>query len=98
MGIVPCDAPGHTPGHTIYELPEILLIGDLLHAAAVQLPRPDISIAFDADAKTAAETRRKFLGEAASGTRPVAAVHLPFPGIGRIEKVGDGFRMVPVEP
>lgn len=36
MGIVPCDAPGHTPGHTIYELPEILLIGDLLHAAAVQ--------------------------------------------------------------
>ena len=97
MGIVPRDAPGHTPGHTVYELPDLLVVGDLLHAAAVQLPRPDISIAFDADAKMVAETRRSFLAEAAAGTRLIAAVHLPFPGIGRIATSGEGFRLYPLE-
>lgn len=33
--IVTKAAPGHTPGHTLYQVGSVLIIGDLLHAAAL---------------------------------------------------------------
>ncbi len=40
--------PGHTPGHTAYEVTSgdqsLLVIGDMVHCAAVQFPRPDVAV------------------------------------------------------
>lgn len=94
-GILALDACGHTPGHTVYETDDFLIIGDLLHAAAVQFPRPEVNAVFDADAKKAAEARLRFFESAAASGKPVAGMHLPFPGTGRIAKDGGGFRFIP---
>ena len=50
-GIRSVDASGHTPGHSCYlvesEGARLMLLGDLMHVAAVQFPRPDVTVAFD---------------------------------------------------
>lgn len=40
-------------------------------------------------------TRRRLLA-AVGGTLPLAAAHLPCPGIGRLRRSGDGFAFGPV--
>src|SRR5260221_24107 len=44
---------GHNPGHTGYEITSngqsLLIVGDTVHAAQIQLERPDIGVAFDID-------------------------------------------------
>ena len=80
--------PGHTPGHTAFELDSngqrLLLWGDLVHNAAVQFARPGITIEFDIDQKMAAATRQKIFRQATSDKRLVAGAHLPFPGLGHV--------------
>lgn len=46
---------------------KLVFWGDLLHVADVQLPRPDITIAFDIDPKQAAMTRRQAFADAVKG-------------------------------
>ena len=56
---------GHTPGHTIYRLRssarEMVFIGDMIHSLAVQMPRPEVTLAFDNDAEAARSARLAFL-------------------------------------
>ncbi|MEM6311927.1 MAG: MBL fold metallo-hydrolase [Pseudomonadota bacterium] len=91
--------PGHTPGHTGFELSSgddaLLIWGDIVHVAAFQFPKPDAVIGFDVDAQAAIETRRAVLAEAAESRVPVAGMHLPFPGVGYISEDGDGYRFTP---
>ncbi len=94
-GILARDAAGHTPGHTVFEAGKLLIIGDLLHAAAIQVPRPDICASYDMDPAAAAAARRHFYGLAAESGRTVAGMHLPYPGIGRIVRTPDGYRYLP---
>jgi glyoxylase-like metal-dependent hydrolase (beta-lactamase superfamily II) len=90
-GMIAEAALGHTPGHTAYLLaagPEkILFWGDLIHAAELQFPRPDLSPRYDLDPVAAAETRLKFLERADREGLVVAGAHLPFPGLGRVKSV-----------
>ncbi|HEU4727811.1 MAG TPA: MBL fold metallo-hydrolase, partial [Kofleriaceae bacterium] len=62
-GIKAIPAPGHTPGHTIYQLEskgqKMVMWGDLMHVAAVQFPDPSVTIQFDSDPKAAAAERKK---------------------------------------
>ena len=51
---------------------------------------------FDADPLVAVETRRRLLGRAADEQLIVAASHLPGPA--RVERAGDGFRLVALGP
>ena len=46
-GIKALDASGHTPGHTVFETDSLLIVGDLLHAAALQIPRPEVCTIYD---------------------------------------------------
>ena len=64
--------------------------GDIMHAASVQFPEPDVAINFDIAPKTAVITRQKLLRDAAAQRYWVALDHVSFPGIGhvRAEKVG----------
>jgi len=93
-GIRAVDISGHTPGHTAFllesEEKKILFWGDLLHAAALQFPRPDINAQFDMDPDEAAATRKRFMEKTAVEKLPVAGAHLPFPGIGEVEKNEEG--------
>lgn len=98
-GIRSIPAPGHTPGHTLYVLEsrgeKLVFLGDLLHVAEVQLPRPDVTIVFDVDPPAAAATRKKALADALTGRYWVAADHVSFPGIGHVQTDGDGYRWIP---
>jgi glyoxylase-like metal-dependent hydrolase (beta-lactamase superfamily II) len=98
-GIVAVAAPGHTPGHTIYRIVSgdaaLLVWGDLVHAAALQLPRPEIAPSFDVDAARGIESRRRVLDEVSNNRIMVAGMHLGFPGIGHIMRESQGYRLVP---
>jgi glyoxylase-like metal-dependent hydrolase (beta-lactamase superfamily II) len=99
-GIHALPAPGHTPGHTIYEIEskgeKLVFWGDLAHAGAVQFPDPSVAIQFDVDPKAAVPARKKaFADEVAKGYW-VAFVHIPFPGIGHLRTEGQGYEWIPV--
>jgi len=56
-GIRSVPTPGHTPGHTVYEVSgggqTVRFLGDLLHAKDVQMAEPNVTISFDEDANAA---------------------------------------------
>jgi glyoxylase-like metal-dependent hydrolase (beta-lactamase superfamily II) len=98
-GIRSVEAVGHTPGHSCYLIQsgndKLLAIGDTMHVAPVQFPRPEITVAFDWDQSKARATRMAIFEAAARDGTPIAAVHLPFPGIGRLRKNGGAFVFEP---
>lgn len=91
-------APGHTPGHVIFDLrggdDRVVHILDCVHAS-FQLPHPDWKLTFDADSVTAEATRRRVLGWVADERLPVLSYHLTFPGHGAVVREGQAFRFVP---
>ncbi|WP_269582426.1 MBL fold metallo-hydrolase [Roseibium sp. Sym1] len=97
-GIRPIALPGHTPGHTGYRFDSngetLVIAGDILHMAAYQFDRPDWGIGFDIDSAQAVETRKAFLDEAVSDRLFFAGAHIPFPGMGRVVRDGEGYRFV----
>ena len=100
-GLTALKAVGHTPGHTVYLLKsgssQLLFIGDLIHAAALQFPAPDECAKFDQASAQAVDSRREMLTLAADGGLPVAGAHLPFPGLGRVKADGkNGFIYSPI--
>ena len=99
-GIKAIPTPGHTPGHTFYEVTskgqKLVAWGDLMHVASVQFPDPTVTIQFDSDAKAAAVARKKAFTDAAKQGYFVAIAHVSFPGIGQLRSDGTGYRWVPV--
>jgi glyoxylase-like metal-dependent hydrolase (beta-lactamase superfamily II) len=91
---------GHTPGHTTYVVEsggqKLVLIGDLIHAAAVQMEHPGVTVGFDSDEKAAAAARKRVFDAAAKGGYLIGGAHLQFPGIGHLRAEGQGYRWVPV--
>jgi glyoxylase-like metal-dependent hydrolase (beta-lactamase superfamily II) len=90
---------GHTPGHTSYLIESrgarLLVLGDLVHVAAVQLPKPAVGIGFDTDGKAAVAQRARVFAEAAKLGYWVAGAHLSFPGIGHLRRAGSGYAWIP---
>ncbi|MGZ5201275.1 MAG: MBL fold metallo-hydrolase [Telluria sp.] len=91
---------GHTPGHTTYMVEsrgqKLLLIGDLIHVAAVQMEHPTVTIDFDRDEKAAEAARLREFDAAAKGGYLIGGAHLQFPGMGHLRAEGKGYRWVPV--
>ena len=77
--IVSIAAPGHTPGHTVYDLGDVLIVGDILHAVALQVEHPEFCARFDADPKQAVATRQAILDRARSEHISLAGMHFPIP-------------------
>lgn len=73
------DAAGHTPGHTVYQVDRLLVIGDLIHGAALQLPHPEICASYDMDKDKAVKSRKHFLEYARENDLTMAGMHLPAP-------------------
>jgi glyoxylase-like metal-dependent hydrolase (beta-lactamase superfamily II) len=91
---------GHTAGHTSYLVEskghKLMVIGDLIHVAAVQFKDPGVTIAFDSDAPAAAATRKKVFSELASDGVLLGANHLQFPALGHLRAAGKAWQWVPV--
>lgn len=100
-GVTAIDAHGHTPGHTAYLLQsagkQLLVIADLIHFAAIQLPLPDVAVTYDTDPVQAVAARRELFDRAVREGLPVAGMHLSFPGIGMLAKEGAGYRFNAME-
>ena len=104
----PC--PGHREGHVTFQVPTssapVWFIGDaIFDPVFVEHPEwPDRS---DHEPERAAESRRALLAEAAASGALLFTGHIPFPGIGRIERAGphsgaangagDTYRWIPVQ-
>lgn len=97
--ITALDASGHTPGHTAYLIKsgndEMIIAGDLIHIAQVQLPLPDMSTTYDMDMTKAAQSRKNILEKVTSEKSKLAGMH--FPMVGRVLKRDDGGYMM-MEP
>ncbi|XYJ09263.1 MBL fold metallo-hydrolase [Telluria sp. B2] len=99
-GIRALGGHGHTPGHTTFVIEsggrKMMVIGDLIHVAAVQFENPSVTIGFDGDQKAAAAARRKLFDLAARDGALIGGAHLQFPGLGHLRTEGKGYRFVPV--
>ncbi|XLZ71823.1 MBL fold metallo-hydrolase [Massilia sp. SR12] len=99
-GVRSTSSYGHTPGHTTYVVEskgqKLVLMGDLMHNAAVQFPDPSVTIQFDSDAKAALAQRKAAFAEAAKQGYWMAAAHLPFPAVGHLRAEGKGYKFFPV--
>ncbi|WP_454874172.1 MBL fold metallo-hydrolase [Paraburkholderia xenovorans] len=99
-GIRAVALPGHTPGHTAYlvqsDSKDLLVWGDVIHVAAIQLRNPTASVEYDTDAAAAQRSRRYALKLAADKHYLVGAAHIAFPGLGHIRKNGSAYDWVPV--
>ena len=86
---------GHTPGHTGWLVAaggqSVLIWGDLVHLASIQVARPDTGLVYDVDPQTACQTRRRMFDRIAADKLAVAGAHLDFPGFGTIVRRGIGF-------
>jgi glyoxylase-like metal-dependent hydrolase (beta-lactamase superfamily II) len=102
QGITPIALPGHTPGHVGYEIEShghsLLDFGDIAHSSIVSLAKPDWTILWDRYKVEGEATRHRELSKLAATQELIFAPHFPFPGVGRIERSGNGFRFDPELP
>jgi len=77
--VVAMEAVGHTPGHTVFQSGKLLVIGDLIHGAALQLEHPEYCASYDMDKEAAVKARKYFLQYAKDNQLTMAGMHLPAP-------------------
>lgn len=99
-GIRAIATPGHTPGHTVFELAAggrtMRFVGDLVHAKDVQMAEPQVTIRYDEDAAAALRQREAVFADVAARGIIVAAAHTPFPGLGHVERSGKAYAWAPL--
>ena len=93
-GITAVPTPGHTPGHTCYQITNgrqtFFALGDIVHVADIQFKDPSVAIVFDADPAMAIETRKKLFASLAQTDYLIGGAHLSFPGLGYINHLEGG--------
>jgi glyoxylase-like metal-dependent hydrolase (beta-lactamase superfamily II) len=98
-GIRAVDAAGHSPGMMAYliesEGKRVLNWADTCGHYVVSLQRPDIHLDVDDDKEKAVATRKRILDMVATDEIFVIGFHMPFPGIGFVERASGGYRWVP---
>ncbi|GLZ77885.1 MBL fold metallo-hydrolase [Actinorhabdospora filicis] len=94
--------PGHTPGHTVYEIAggtgRLLVWGDTVHVPTLQFTRPWVSWEFDGDQARARAARAGLLERLAGPEHFVAGAHLDSPGIARVRPSGEGYALEYLAP
>jgi glyoxylase-like metal-dependent hydrolase (beta-lactamase superfamily II) len=87
---------GHTPGHTGWLIQSgsdgLLIWGDMVHIASVQIARPDAGLVFDVDSQTAVASRKRIFDRVAADRLRVGGAHLDFPGFGYLSRKGTEYR------
>ncbi len=97
-GVTAVGTPGHSIGHTSFVVAsgnaKVFVQGDVLNHVVVFCKHPDWQGWFDQDGAQAAATRRRVHDMLVAEKMPVQAYHHPFPGLGRVENDGSGYRVV----
>lgn len=92
-GISAIMLPGHTPGHTGVlvesEGAKLFYLADVIHQP-MQFAHPEWSPTYDVDTTRSVPTRRAALGRVADEAMLALFYHLPFPGLGHIQRAPDG--------
>ncbi len=92
-GIHAMKSPGHTPGHNTWTIERggdsLIIWGDTIHMAFMQLQRPEIAFIFDTDPEQAVQSRLRLLDRVAADRTRVAGMHLDFPGFGYVRRGKD---------
>ena len=100
-GVASVGTFGHSPGHTSFLVSDgnaqALVIGDAVNLPALFMANPEWYGGFDMDPPTAVATRRALLARAAAERMLVVGYHFPMPATGRVERAGNGFRLVPAD-
>ena len=78
-GITAIAAYGHTPGHTVYQIENNIIAGDIMHGTALQVGHPQFNARFDMDQDNAAASRRSLLENAGKAHHKVYGMHFPAP-------------------
>ncbi|HWD82075.1 MAG TPA: MBL fold metallo-hydrolase, partial [Kribbella sp.] len=98
-GVRALAAAGHTPGHSAILLQSrgerLLCVGDTFYDP-LQLTDPTVSTPWDLDVAASVASRRALLERAADERLLVHAYHLPFPGLGHVQRDGNGFSWQPL--
>ncbi|MGC3938480.1 MBL fold metallo-hydrolase [Roseobacter sp. EG26] len=98
-GLTAMAAFGHTPGHMTYRVEsdgtQLILGADFANHYVWSLAHPDWEVKFDMDKAAAAATRRRILDMMAADKTAFVGYHMPWPGVGYVEKRGDGYAYVP---
>ncbi len=99
-GLLSVPTPGHTPGHISLQLSSqgqnLFLGGDVLIHPIVSFAEPAWRWGADVDWSEAAKSRARILDMLASGQIPFLGYHLPWPGLGRVERHDSAYRWIPV--
>lgn len=96
-GLMALGTPGHTPGHTSFELAGgdgMIIGGDAIPVPEVYFPHPEWTFAFDADAATATKSRLMLLDMAAAGKKKFFGYHWQGSGMGFAEKKDGAYQFV----
>ena len=98
-GIRALDTSGHTAGHLCVELSSrgesLMVLGDALTHPIISFAHPEWTPAADHhDPQRAATVRKTLLDQLATDRQRVIGFHLPFPGVGFVERRGSTFRFV----
>jgi len=86
---------GHTPGHVSFMIHRgdgLLVVGDAIGNAVISFERPDWHAGSDQDPEQGAVTRRRLLDRLAADRTRIVGFHLPYPGIGTVERRGAHYR------
>lgn len=98
-GIAAMPTPGHTPGHTSFEIRSgsetVIVAGDTLTHALLAFQNPEIATGADQDGERAVTSRKQILDRLANEKLSFIGYHLPNGGRGRVERVGTAYRFVP---
>lgn len=98
-GVQAIFAPGHTPGHHIFDIASgdasLTYMADTANNYLAALSHPEWSFRFDSDPAQATATRREQYGRVADEQRRIVAYHFPFPGMGYVDRDGEGFNYFP---
>jgi glyoxylase-like metal-dependent hydrolase (beta-lactamase superfamily II) len=98
-GITAVDAAGHSPGLLAFHVESagkrVMITADTCTQFVMAVQRPEWHFEMDDDKEKAVTTRKRILDMLAADRIFVASFHMPFPGIGYIDKGQGGYRWVP---
>jgi glyoxylase-like metal-dependent hydrolase (beta-lactamase superfamily II) len=98
-GISALRLAGHTPGHTGWLIQSgkqgLLIWGDVVHLASIQIAHPDTPLVYDVDPQAACATRKRMFDRVAADKLKVGGMHLDFPGFGHVVRRGTGYAFEP---
>ncbi len=99
-GIRAVDAAGHSIGLMAYHIESegkrLLVWADTCIHYVMAVQRPEWHVDVDDDKEKAVATRKRILDMVATDKLIVAGFHMPFPGVGYVEKSVGGYRWVPI--